>query len=203
LRVRSADPLEPLAQRVARRQVAEREARLADDRREQVVEVVRDPAREHTEALEPLHLLHAALERAPLLFLAAPLAEVARHRDEAPFTVRALVAEAGALVPDPMAVVAAHPERLELHGFPGEERLAQLFLHARPIFRVQHAEHRQRGGLFGREAEQLARDAGLERAAALAVDLDHRVAARLDDHAVAHLALLQPRPCLLARGDVA
>ena len=62
-----------LAPRRARRQIREREAGLAEDADEQVVEVVRDAAGQHAEALEALRLLDAIVERPPLALGAFPL----------------------------------------------------------------------------------------------------------------------------------
>ena len=56
------DALDARARRRAARQLAERELRAAADHGEQVVEVVRDAARQDAEALEALDLLDVARE---------------------------------------------------------------------------------------------------------------------------------------------
>ena len=54
---------------------------VAEDAGEQVVEVVRDAAREHAEAVEPLRALHLLLERAPLGLEPPRGPQVAHARD--------------------------------------------------------------------------------------------------------------------------
>jgi len=57
--------LERPARCLAFRELAQREVRVAEHGDEQVVEVVREPAREHPEALCALRIDHAAFEHAP------------------------------------------------------------------------------------------------------------------------------------------
>src|SRR5262249_59307305 len=136
------------------------------DRREQVVEGVPDPAPKPAEALEPVHLLHAPLERAPLLLFAAAFGEIAADRDEAALAVGAPVREARALVPHPVPVVAPNSERPQLDGLSGAERRAQRLLDALVILGMHEREQRHTRQLFVGEAQEVARHAALERAAA-------------------------------------
>ena len=59
------DAFDVLASRRSGRQIREREAGLAEDADEQVVEVVRHAAGQHAEALEALRLLDAIVESSP------------------------------------------------------------------------------------------------------------------------------------------
>ncbi len=63
-------------------QVALRQSGLAEDADQQVVEIVGDAAREQAKALEPLRVLHAAVERPPLLLGAHALGHLVLERLE-------------------------------------------------------------------------------------------------------------------------
>ena len=65
------------------RHLQQRQVGVAEDRREQVVEIVRDAAREHAEALQLLRLLHLRLELAPLLLRPVACGDVAEAPDPA------------------------------------------------------------------------------------------------------------------------
>ena len=58
------------------------ELRIVHDDREDVVEIVGDPTREPTDALEPLRLSEPLLEREPVLVRCAPRAQVTDERGE-------------------------------------------------------------------------------------------------------------------------
>ena len=84
-----------------RRQVHQREARVAQDRRQQVVEVVRDAARHQAQALELLGLADPFLQPAPLVLDAPLLGHVAHHGDHARLAAGGAVVDAAALEPAP------------------------------------------------------------------------------------------------------
>jgi hypothetical protein len=78
----AADLLDVVAHRVVGGQLARGEADAGEDHRQQVVEVVRDPARELADALQPLGLREAVLELGALLGAAAALGDVGGDRDD-------------------------------------------------------------------------------------------------------------------------
>ena len=77
---RALDLMDLLAHGRTAGQVHLREPGLPEDADEQVVEVVHNAAGEKAEALEPLRVLHAAIERPPLVFGARTLGNLTLQR---------------------------------------------------------------------------------------------------------------------------
>jgi hypothetical protein len=70
-------------ERGIRLEVHERETRVAEDSDEQIVEVVRDAAREDAETLQLLRVLHFRLEGTPLCIQPPQVRDVLTARDHA------------------------------------------------------------------------------------------------------------------------
>ncbi|HNR98166.1 MAG TPA: hypothetical protein PKX48_04700 [Planctomycetota bacterium] len=64
----------------AGREMSAAQIDVADDRRQEVVEVVSDPAREHAQALDSLGTFEVRLQAAPVLLGAPEIGDVAAHR---------------------------------------------------------------------------------------------------------------------------
>ncbi len=85
---RRGDLLGVLAPDGARREIAGERLGVAEDRREHVVEVVGDAARERPERLDLLGLPEPLLQRAALRLRAVPVGDVPGHRDDLPLAHR-------------------------------------------------------------------------------------------------------------------
>jgi hypothetical protein len=77
-----ADPAQGIALGRLGPEIRERHPAVAEDHREQVVEVVGDATCEHPEALELLRVLHMRLELAPFVLGSAALRQVSADQPE-------------------------------------------------------------------------------------------------------------------------
>ena len=109
------DPVEPLPQRRLGWQVHQCEAGFAQDRGEQVIEVVSDASGHDTQALQLLGVLHPVLEPAAILFLSASLRDVVGNGDHVNRLVVGSVVDTAGLEPSVAAVAMANAERNRLH----------------------------------------------------------------------------------------
>ena len=117
--------LDQRACRRVRREPRERELGVAEDPDEQVVEVVRDAAREQPQALQPLRLDELLLEQRALVLDLPSRRHVGDHADDAPPRARAVRARLTAPRIQRGSALRERETRLDLERLAARERLAR------------------------------------------------------------------------------
>ena len=174
------------AQRILLRDLVEHQVAVAEDRREQVVEVVRDPAGELTDRF---HLLRLA----QLLLELAPLGDVARVDDDGADGGVAEAVDADPFHDPPRAVGVMEPDFFHDRRAGFADGLGQAHADELAILRVQEIEDRSSHHLLRRPSEMADRRGAEIRDAPLGVDQQQRVGAVLDQRAEALFAGAQRR----------